>query len=218
VLENGDEPDPWQSTQHPLKKSGPRRRRRCGITMLPWHLLPDRPGRGVGLPGGRQMAAPGAEQNDASAQCYLGVCYQAGLGVPQEYGEAANGFAKPPSRVIPPRSSTWRSLRNGQGVSQNYAEAVKWYHAAAEQGEPQAQFNLGVFTNGQVVRRTTKRREMVQGGGGAGNRPGPMQPGPLLSDRPGVERNEVEAVSGFAAPPNRATRRPAQSRPLLCRK
>jgi len=40
----------------------------------------------------------------------------------------------------------------GQGVPQNYAEAVKWYHAAAERGEPQAQFNLGVFyEHGQVV-------------------------------------------------------------------
>ena len=32
----------------------------------------------------------------------------------------------------------------GRGVPRDYAEAVKWYHAAAEQGEPQAQFNLGV--------------------------------------------------------------------------
>jgi uncharacterized protein len=31
----------------------------------------------------------------------------------------------------------------GRGVSQDDAEAVKWYRKAAEQGYPAAQFNLG---------------------------------------------------------------------------
>jgi TPR repeat protein len=33
----------------------------------------------------------------------------------------------------------------GKGVSQNYNTAVKWYTLAAEQGNPAAQFNLGVM-------------------------------------------------------------------------
>ncbi|MGH8655105.1 MAG: tetratricopeptide repeat protein [Gammaproteobacteria bacterium] len=33
----------------------------------------------------------------------------------------------------------------GIGIAKNYAEAVKWYHKAAEQGEPQAQANLGLL-------------------------------------------------------------------------
>jgi uncharacterized protein len=32
---------------------------------------------------------------------------------------------------------------NGQGVPQNYAEAMKWYHKAADQGNATAQTNLG---------------------------------------------------------------------------
>jgi TPR repeat protein len=36
------------------------------------------------------------------------------------------------------------SYRFGQGVSQSYDEAVKWYRKAAEQGYAKAQFNLGV--------------------------------------------------------------------------
>lgn len=31
----------------------------------------------------------------------------------------------------------------GQGVRQHWAEALKWYRAAAEQGHPNAQYNLG---------------------------------------------------------------------------
>lgn len=35
----------------------------------------------------------------------------------------------------------------GQGVTQDYAEAVRWYRKAAEQGYAIAQFNLGVMYN-----------------------------------------------------------------------
>ena len=40
----------------------------------------------------------------------------------------------------------------GQGVPQDYAEAVKWYRLAAEQGFAMAQDNLGLmYKNGQGV-------------------------------------------------------------------
>ena len=42
----------------------------------------------------------------------------------------------------------------GQGVRQDYAEAVKWYRQAAEQGLAAAQYNLGaMYHNGHGVRR-----------------------------------------------------------------
>ena len=34
---------------------------------------------------------------------------------------------------------------NGRGVVQDYVEAVKWYRKAAEQGNAEAQYNLGVM-------------------------------------------------------------------------
>ena len=43
---------------------------------------------------------------------------------------------------------------NGQGVQQDYAEAVKWYRRAADQGDADAQFNLGiVYEKGQGVQQ-----------------------------------------------------------------
>ena len=40
----------------------------------------------------------------------------------------------------------------GQGVPQSDAEALQWYERAAEQGEPRAQYNLGLMhLNGQGV-------------------------------------------------------------------
>jgi hypothetical protein len=41
---------------------------------------------------------------------------------------------------------------NGQGVPQDYAEAVKWYRKAADQGYAEAQTNLGfMYANGHGV-------------------------------------------------------------------
>jgi len=41
---------------------------------------------------------------------------------------------------------------NGQGVPQDYKEAVKWWKLAAEQGDTQAQYNLGqMYYKGQGV-------------------------------------------------------------------
>ena len=42
----------------------------------------------------------------------------------------------------------------GRGVQQNYAEAFKWYRRAAEQGDAEAQFNVGaMYANGTGVQQ-----------------------------------------------------------------
>ena len=41
---------------------------------------------------------------------------------------------------------------NGEGVEQDYAEAVEWWRLAAEQGDAVAQYNLGyAYRNGEGV-------------------------------------------------------------------
>jgi TPR repeat protein len=35
--------------------------------------------------------------------------------------------------------------REGEGVPQNYAEALKWFRKAADQGNANAQFKLGIM-------------------------------------------------------------------------
>ena len=50
--------------------------------------------------------------------------YRKGNGVKQDYAERSNGPAKQPSRAMRRRSSTWAPCDNGDGVQQNYAEAV----------------------------------------------------------------------------------------------
>ena len=52
---------------------------------------------------------------------------------------------------------------NGQGVPQNYAEAVKWFRLAADQGHAIAQNNLGLmYAKGQgVPQNYAEAREVV---------------------------------------------------------
>nr|WP_304302254.1 hypothetical protein [Chromatium okenii] len=41
---------------------------------------------------------------------------------------------------------------NGDGVAQDEAQAVVWYRKAAEQGDTDAQYNIGVmYTNGSAT-------------------------------------------------------------------
>jgi hypothetical protein len=45
-------------------------------------------------------------------------------------------------------------FENGEGVAQDWVEAVRYYQLAAEQGDASAQFNLGYcFENGEGVAR-----------------------------------------------------------------
>jgi hypothetical protein len=50
---------------------------------------------------------------------------------------------------------------NGKGVPQDYAEAARWYRKAADQGNADAQNNLGVmYGNGQGVPQDYVRAHM----------------------------------------------------------
>jgi uncharacterized protein len=91
-------------------------------------------------------AQPLAERGDASAQCNIGVMYEQGRGVAQNYREAMRWFRL---AAVQGNASAQSNLGvmyyKGQGIAQDYGEALKWYRLAAEQRNPEAQFNLGVM-------------------------------------------------------------------------
>ena len=65
-----------------------------------------------------------SEQGDATAQFNLGMLYE-----------------------------------NGEGLAQDYAEAVRWYRKAADQGVIEAQYNLASYTSAaRESRRTVFKR------------------------------------------------------------
>jgi TPR repeat protein len=65
-------------------------------------------------------------------------------------GPSAKRWADKPSHYLrrpqmrpSPRTLVGVLHREGWGVERDYAEAVKWFRAAAEQGHAKAQYNLG---------------------------------------------------------------------------
>jgi len=94
-----------------------------------------------------------AEQGYAKAQSNLGVMYNKGLGVPQNYKEAVKWYTKAAEQGLAlAQFNLGFMYAKGQGVLQDYKKAVKWYTKSAEQGDATAQYNLGVmYDSGQDV-------------------------------------------------------------------
>jgi TPR repeat protein len=94
-----------------------------------------------------------AEKGDAIAQFNLGVMYDEGQGVEQDFKEAVKWYQKAADQGFATAQSNLGVMYfKGQGVEQDFKEAVKWGRKAADQGDAIAQFNLGVmYAKGQGV-------------------------------------------------------------------
>src|SRR5438094_977528 len=87
-----------------------------------------------------------AQEGDPAAQCYLGICYQTGQGVQQDYPEAVKWYRLAAEQECgPAQCNLGLCYETGRGVEQNVREAVKWFCRAARQGDKTAQHNLGVY-------------------------------------------------------------------------
>jgi uncharacterized protein len=91
---------------------------------------------------------PLADQGNADAQYFLGLMYDIGKGVTQDYKEAVRlyGLAAAQGDALA-QFNLGNMYRNGDGVTQDYKEAVRLYGLAADQGFADAQYNLGVMYN-----------------------------------------------------------------------
>lgn len=91
-----------------------------------------------------QIARPLAEKGDARAQYLLGQLYAKGLGLAQNFYEAARWYRKGAEQGDPmSQAALGQSYEYGRGVSRNYAEAARWYRLGADRGLIEAQFFLG---------------------------------------------------------------------------
>jgi TPR repeat protein len=86
-----------------------------------------------------------AEKGDVEAQFKLGVVYESGKGVPQNFAEsikwtrkaAEQGYAKAQIHL-------GDCYAVGKGVPKDHSEEKKWYHKAAEQGDADGQAMLAM--------------------------------------------------------------------------
>ena len=99
-----------------------------------------------------------AEQGHVGAQYNLGVMYENGKGVTQDYKEAVKWYRKSAEQgTASAQTNLGLMYDKGEGVTQDYKEAVKWYRKSAEQGTASAQYALGgMYGIGQGVLKTSR--------------------------------------------------------------
>ncbi len=108
--------------------------------------------RAVGR-GGDEIALeawqPLAEQGDAPTQYLLGVMYDTGEGVQQDYQEAVRWYQRAAEQGHAQAQYTLALMySSGAGVTQDIREAARWYRLAAEQGYALGQVMLGQLCRG----------------------------------------------------------------------
>jgi TPR repeat protein len=103
-----------------------------------------------------------AMNGNRDAQKVVGMMYNEGIGVAQDYKEAIRWWllAATQGESRAQYNLGWM-YSNGQGVAQDYKEAVRWYRLAAQQGDANAQYNLGrMYWNGQGIAQDYVRAHM----------------------------------------------------------
>ena len=87
----------------------------------------------------------------------------------------------------------------GEGVTRDYAEAVRWYRRAAAQGHARAQFNLGLkYAKGEgVTRNYAEAVRWYRRAAGQGNARAQSNLGAMYAKGEGVTRNYAEAVRWY---------------------
>jgi|GEM_PF-2700154 len=117
---------------------------------------------------------------------------------PQQVGVAVN----PPSAPVTVAKADFlygQRYYDGEGVEQNFAEAVVWFRKAAEQGDKTAQNNLGVcYYEGKGVKQDyTEAAKWIRMAADQGIAAAQSNLGACYSDGRGVKQDDAEAVKWF---------------------
>ena len=141
-----------------------------------------------------------ATQGHSSAQNYLGLCYDDGLGVNEDDVEAVKWFRKAAEQgEVTAQYNLGLCYCFGEGVDKNYVEAVKWYRKAAEQGQSSAQNNLGkLYEHGEGVDKDyTEAVKWYRKAAEQGEKYGQYNLGFCYYHGNGVDKDDVEAAKWF---------------------
>jgi TPR repeat protein len=111
-----------------------------------------------------RLTLPAAEKGDASAQYNIGLLHHDGLGVAQNFVEAAKWFQKSAEQnFAEAQFSLGNMYRYGRGVPKDYAQAYMWFSLSASGGHKNASksrdFLKGQMTSAQILTAYKLERE-----------------------------------------------------------
>jgi hypothetical protein len=156
------EPDSRQQTQAapadppetPMKQLSPQLNETSGsfaLTPVPAPAVSEPPDMGFQ----EQRAAT----VDAQAAFDLGLRYDQGRQVPQDFGKALSWYRR--AAELGHAGGAFNAgvmYDSGKGVTADHAEAARWYDLAAQRGSPRAQYNLALlYEHGDGVPRDIPR-------------------------------------------------------------
>ena len=143
----------------------------------------------------REIWRPWAHQGDPAAQRNLAHLYRMGLGVPQNFVQAAAWYRlAADSGLARAQANLAAMYLRGQGVEEDALQAAFWFTTAAVQGHALAQYNLALlYLRGEGVERNeAKAAGWLYRAVQAGYKPAMRALGKL-----------VPAISGPPGPPAR---------------
>jgi hypothetical protein len=139
-----------------------------------------------------------AEQGYGAAQHNLGVRYERGQGVPQDYAAAVSWFRKAAEQGYANAQHNLGLLyHHGRGVPQDHAAAAAWYRKAADQGDAAAQVKLGLMYGQGVSQDDAAAASWFRKAADQGEAAGQFNLGILYAHGRGVPVDAVQAYKWF---------------------
>jgi TPR repeat protein len=138
----------------------------------------------------------GAAHGHAPSMRNLGLLYESGQGVAQDYAKAREWYEKAAAKGDAIAMSNLGGLyADGRGVAQDYAKAREWYEKAADKGNAIAMSNLGLlYESGQgVAQDYAKAGEWYEKAAAKGNAIAMSNLGGLYADGRGVAQDYTKA-------------------------
>ena len=138
----------------------------------------------------------GAAHGHAPSMRNLGLLYERGQGVAQDYAKAREWYEKAAAKGDAIAMSNLGGLYGGgRGVAQDYAKAREWSEKAADKGNAIAISNLGLlYESGQgVAQDYAKAREWYEKAAANGNAIAMSNLGGLYADGRGVAQDYAKA-------------------------
>ncbi|KAF9280288.1 hypothetical protein BGZ88_012288 [Linnemannia elongata] len=141
-----------------------------------------------------------ADQGYAVAQNSIGLMYDEGKGVPQDFVKAMEWFLK---AAVKGDSNAQNSIGNmydkGKSVPQDFAKAVEWLRMAADQGHTYAQNNIGChYRKGEGVPQDYfQAMEWFCKAADQGNAEAQYNIGAMYNNGEGVKQDFAKAMEWF---------------------